>query len=75
MAEPPRTGKSLETDDESIGGISRWVRVIGITLVVLVLLVVVMLLAGGGLGGHQIPQHAPSLGDVWVVGAFVRNLQ
>jgi len=63
MAEQPQypdTGKQPDrTRGETSSGTSRWPRVVGIILAVLFLLFLVMVLVGGGVGGHQIPQHAP----------------
>ncbi|HVR76827.1 MAG TPA: hypothetical protein VMS99_00395 [Acidimicrobiia bacterium] len=74
MVEPPRNVDSGDTDREPTAGMSRWVKVIGIILIVLVLLVVVMLVVVGA-GGHQIPQHAPSPGAIWVDPALARILR
>jgi hypothetical protein len=52
MADPSRSPDT--------GGIPRWVKLAGISVIVLALLVVVMLLIGGGGGGHGPRRHAPS---------------
>lgn len=77
MANPPRypdTGKGpgVGSDRESTGGMPRWVKVVGVIVAVLVLLFVAVQLVGGG---HQIPQHAPSLGVTSLVPALARHLR
>lgn len=55
----PDAGKKPERSDrDTTSGASRWPRLIGIVLAVLLLLFLVMVLVGGGVGGHQILQHA-----------------
>jgi hypothetical protein len=50
-------------DRETTGGMSLWVKVTLIVLAVVALAVVAMIAASsGGIGGHQIPEHAQSLG-------------
>jgi hypothetical protein len=50
-------------DRESTGGMSRWVKVTLIVLAVVALAVVAMIaVSSGGVGGHQIPEHASPLG-------------
>ena len=52
------TDPSSSRPDTSRSGMSRWVKVTLIILVVVALLVLVMLaLSSGGIGGHQIPEH------------------
>lgn len=44
---------------ESTGGMSLWVKVTLIALAVVALAVLVMIaVSSGGIGGHQIPEHA-----------------
>jgi hypothetical protein len=51
--------RSGSDERESTGGMSLWVKVALIALVVVALAVLVMIaVSGGGIGGHQIPQHA-----------------
>lgn len=55
--------RSRSDERESTGGMSLWVKVTLIVLAVVALAVVVMIaVSSGGIGGHQIPEHAPSLG-------------
>jgi hypothetical protein len=50
-------------DRESTGGMSLWVKVTLIALVVVALAVMVMVaVSSGGIGGHQIPEHASPVG-------------
>jgi len=53
---PPRSPAGDETDLGRDGGTTagtpRWMKVVGISVIVLVVLVVILLLTGGGLGGH-----------------------
>lgn len=58
MADQSRSGER-----ESTGGMSLWVKVTLIVLAVVALAVVAMIaVSSGGVGGHQIPEHAPPLG-------------
>jgi len=51
--------RSGSGERESTGGMSLWVKVTLIALVVVALAVLVMIaVTSGGIGGHQIPQHA-----------------
>jgi hypothetical protein len=60
MADP-----SSRPDTQPASGMSRWVKVTLIALVVVALLVVVVLaVSNGGIGGHQIPQHSPATDTV-----------
>jgi hypothetical protein len=43
----------------STNGTPRWMKMVGIGVIVLVVLVVILLLTGGGLGGHGPGMHAP----------------
>lgn len=52
MAEQPH-------DENARAGLSRWVKVLLAILGVVALLALVMFLVVG-VGGHQIPQHAPA---------------
>ena len=53
--------RSSRPDSPPASGMSRWVKVTLIALVVVALLVVVVVaVSSGGIGGHQIPQHAPA---------------
>jgi hypothetical protein len=59
---PPHSDAGDETD---AGGAPspvttpRWIKVIGISVIVLVVLVVILLLTGGELGGHGPGLHTP----------------
>ena len=62
MADPPPyspTGDytNVEADRGSTTSTPRWMKVVGISVIVLVVLVVVLLLTGGGLGGHGPSMH------------------
>jgi len=58
MADRSRSG-----EPESVGGMSLWVKVTLIVLAVVALAVVVMIAVNsGGVGGHQIPEHASLVG-------------
>ena len=77
MADPPpspNTGDDagVGPDRESSVGLPRWVKVVGIVVALLILMFLAVQLIGGG---HQIPQHAPSLGAAWLVTAPARYLQ
>ena len=51
--------RSSRPDAKDTAGMSTWVKVTLIALVVVaVLVVVVVAVSSGGIGGHQIPQHA-----------------
>jgi hypothetical protein len=41
-------------------GMSTWVKVTLIALVVALVVVVVIAVSSGSIGGHQIPEHAPA---------------
>lgn len=60
-------------DGEAKAGLSRWVKVTLIVLAIAALIAVVMVVASSGsIGGHQIPEHAPSSavsGGVFSVGS------
>jgi hypothetical protein len=61
MANPPRyPDTGAEPDDEPTSGAPRWVRVMGITLIILLLLVAIVMLVGGG--EHGPGRHATSGG-------------
>lgn len=48
-------------DANTTPGMSTWVKVTLVALVVVaVVVVVVVAVTSGGIGGHQIPQHAPA---------------
>ena len=56
-------GRSRSGERESRGGMSLWVKVTLIILAVVALAVLVMMVVdSGGIGGHQIPEHASPLG-------------
>jgi hypothetical protein len=63
MADP-----SSRPDAKTTTGMSRWVKVTLIALlVVAVVVVMVVAVNSGGIGGHQIPEHAPGADAVvWV---------
>lgn len=53
--------RSGRGETESGGGMSLWVKVTLIVLAVVALAVVVIIaVSSGGVGGHQIPEHAPA---------------
>ena len=58
---PPRSNAGDETDLGPDGGATtgtpRWMKVVGISAIVLVMLIVILLIAGGGLGGHGPSMH------------------
>jgi hypothetical protein len=57
--------QSSRPDAQATSGMSRWVKVTLIALVVIALVVVVIVaVSSGGIGGHQIPQHAPATDSV-----------
>jgi hypothetical protein len=57
--------RSPRPDAQPASGMSRWVKVTLIALVVVALVVVVVVaVSSGGIGGHQIPQHAPATDTV-----------
>lgn len=50
---------------ESTTGMSRWVKVTLVALVLAAFIVVLMLVVSSGdVGGHQIPEHAPPPGSL-----------
>jgi Na+-transporting methylmalonyl-CoA/oxaloacetate decarboxylase gamma subunit len=49
--------------------------VVGIVLAVLFLWFLVMVLVGGGVEGHQIPQHAPSPDAVGPISGAILGLR
>ena len=58
MAEPPSNGDAREDtpgrDRESIGSTPRWVKVFGVTALIVIVVLVVLLLTGGhGPGRHS----------------------
>jgi hypothetical protein len=57
----PRSNAGDEADlDPNRGataGTPRWMKVVGISLIVLVVLIVIVLITGGGLGGHGPSMH------------------
>lgn len=57
---PPRsTGDEtdLGPDRGATTGTPRWMKVVGISVIVLVVLVVILVVSGGGLGGHGPSMH------------------
>jgi len=55
--------RSGSGETESVGRMSLWVKVTLIVLAVVALAVVVVIAVGsGGVGGHQIPEHASPFG-------------
>lgn len=56
--------RSGSEERKSKAGMSTWVKVTLIVLTVIVVVVVAtMVVSSGGIGGHQIPEHAPPLGS------------
>ena len=52
--------RSSRRDAQRASGMSRWVKVTLVALVVVALVVVIVVAVNsGGIGGHQIPEHAP----------------
>lgn len=58
---PPQANAGDETDlgpdREATTGTPRWIKVVGISVIVLVVVVVLLLVTGGGLGGHGPRMH------------------
>jgi hypothetical protein len=61
----PDDDRGMVDDRESVPGIPRWVKLVGIVVAVVALLVVVLLLVGGGGGGggHGPQRHGGAGGD------------
>jgi hypothetical protein len=61
-ANPPSdTGNDIDAapGPTSTDGTPRWMKAVGIGIILLVVLVVILLLSGGGLGGHGPGMHTP----------------
>lgn len=50
-------------DHPAYPGTPQWVKLFGITALVVVLLVIIIIVTGGGPGGHGPGRHLPSGGD------------